>query len=44
MAEERRVDVVVLDGQSEDVRNLIPKVLAQEEGASVSATTEAGGQ
>jgi chemotaxis protein MotB len=45
MAEERRVDVVVLDGQTEQVRDLIPKVLSEEEGASVSATTsEAGGQ
>jgi chemotaxis protein MotB len=43
MAEERRVDVVVLDGQSEDVRNLIPKVLAQEEGASVTATASGSG-
>lgn len=46
MAEERRVDVVVIDGQTEDVRNLIPKVLSQEEGAATvaSPSQEAGGQ
>ncbi|HEU0256431.1 MAG TPA: flagellar motor protein MotB [Microbacteriaceae bacterium] len=37
MADERRVDMVILSGQSEDVRMLIPKLLREEQGAGPAA-------